>query len=221
MRGKQRRFAYNEAADNVIQPGKQLFEQIKGNWRTDFFKNNNPLVVELACGRGEYTIGLAAEFPDKNFIGVDIKGDRLWKGSKTAYEKNLPNVGFLRTFIHSLDKFFAEDEIDELWLTFPDPRPKDRDERRRLTNNRFLDLYKPLLKEGAWVKFKTDSTSLFDYTLEVLNERNDITDLVFTTDLGNSELKTDHFGIITHYEKLFSEQGERIKYLKFRFRSDS
>lgn len=220
MRGKQRRFAYNADAENVIQPGKELFDEIKGNWCKTFFKNNNPLVVELACGRGEYTIGLAQNFPNKNFIGVDIKGDRLWKGSKTAYEQKLHNVGFLRTFIHALDNFFAVDELDEIWLTFPDPRPKDRDERRRLTNNRFLDLYKPLLKEGGWFKFKTDSTSLFDYTLEVLAERKDIKDLVVTHDLYNSELNAEHYGIVTHYEKLFFEQGERIKYLKFRFGED-
>ena len=217
MRGKQRRFAYNEAADNVLQPGKPLYEKIKGQWQKSFFNNDKPLVVELACGRGEYTIGLAKEFPDKNFLGVDIKGDRLWKGSKTAYELELNNVGFLRTFIHALDNFFAIDEIDELWITFPDPRPKDSDERRRLTNNRFLDLYKPLLKEDGWLKFKTDSTSLFDYTLEVLNERQDIKELTFTHDLENSDLLSEHFGIVTHYEKLFSEQGEKIKYLKFKF----
>lgn len=201
----------------MIQPGKEQFDNIRGKWCSDFFKNSHPLVVELACGRGEYTIGLARQFPIQNFVGVDIKGDRLWKGSKTAFEQNLQNVGFLRTFIHALDKFFAPGEIDELWLTFPDPRPKDRDERRRLTNNRFLDLYKPLLKEQGWLKFKTDSTSLFEYTLEVLAERRDIVDLVYTDDLDNSELLTDHFGIVTHYEKLFSGKGEKIKYLKFKF----
>ena len=165
-------------------------------------------------------IGLAALFPEKNFVGVDIKGDRLWKGSKTAYEKELTNVAFLRTFIHALDKFFSADEIDELWLTFPDPRPKDRDERRRLTNNRFLDLYKPLLRPDGWLRLKTDSTSLFEYTLEVLAERNDITDLTVTHDLYHSELNAEHHGIVTHYEKLFYEQGEKIKYLKFRFKED-
>ena len=217
MRGKLRRFAFNEEADNVIQPGKALFDKIKGMWCSKFFKNDHPLVVELACGRGEYTIGLASQFPEQNFVGVDIKGDRLWKGSKTAYEQNLQNVGFLRTYIHALDKFFAPNEIDELWLTFPDPRPKDSDERRRLTNNRFLDLYKPLLKQEGWLKFKTDSTSLFDYTLEVLAQRSDIEALVFTHKLDESTLLADHFGIVTHYEKLFSEQGESIKYLKFKF----
>lgn len=218
MRGKQRRFAYNAEAENVIQPGKDLFDDIKGNWLRVFFKNSNPLVVELACGRGEYTIGLAVKFPDKNFVGVDIKGDRLWKGSKTAIQQELHNVAFLRTFIHALDNFFEPNEINEIWLTFPDPRPKDSDERRRLTNNRFLDLYKPLLKKEGWLKFKTDSTSLFDYTLEVLKSREDITDLIYTHDLNESELLTEHYGIVTHYEKLFSEQGEKIKYLKFRFK---
>ena len=217
MRGKQRRFADNERADNVIQPGKKLYDEVKGRWHNHVFKNDNPLIVELACGRGEYTIGLAAVFPQKNFIGVDIKGDRLWKGSKTAYERELPNVVFLRTFIHALEEFFAPDELDEIWLTFPDPRPKDRDERRRLTNTRFLDIYKKLITKDGWIRLKTDSTSLFDYTLELLHSRADIQDLEFTKDLNHSPLLAEHFGIITHYEKLFSEQGEKIKYLKFRF----
>lgn len=217
MRSKLVRFAHNETAENVIQPGKDLFVRIKGNWHEEYFKNDNPITLELACGRGEYTIGLAKLFPQRNYLGVDIKGDRIWKGSKHALTEGLVNVGFLRTFIHNLDDFIAEDEIEEIWLTFPDPRPKDRDERRRLTNPRFLELYKSILKSGGWFRFKTDNTGLFEYTLELLQSRSDVEGLTYTFDLSKSELFKEHHGITTRYEQMFSDQGETIKYLKFRF----
>lgn len=217
MRSKLARFAFNEKAENVIQPGKELFVNVKGNWQKDYFKNDNPITIELACGRGEYTIGLARLFPNRNYLGIDIKGDRIWKGSKLATEEELSNVGFLRTFIHNLDDFIDESEIDEVWLTFPDPRPKDRDERRRLTNPRFIELYKLILKPGGWFRFKTDNTDLFNYTLDLLNSRDDIADLTYTRNLEESQLLKDHYGITTRYEEMFSEQGEKIKYLKFKF----
>jgi len=218
MRGKIDRYAYIESAANVIQSGKPLFETIKGNWNKIYFKNSNHLSVELACGRGEYTNGLASCFPNHNYIGVDIKGDRIWKGSKTAFDAKLDNVGFLRTFIHEIENFFEENELDEIWLTFPDPRPKDKDEKRRLTHPRFLEYYKKLLKPNGWFRLKTDSTSLFDYTLEILNNRSDILEMEYTYNLDDSDLKLEHFGIQTHYEKLFSGKGEKIKYLKLRFK---
>ncbi|MEN8247910.1 MAG: tRNA (guanosine(46)-N7)-methyltransferase TrmB [Bacteroidota bacterium] len=217
MRSKLARFEYNENAENVIQPGKDLFVSIKGNWKKEYFKNDNPLTLELACGRGEYTIGLAKQFSDRNYVGVDIKGDRIWKGSQLANEEGLTNVGFLRTFIHNMDDFVAECEVDEIWLTFPDPRPKDRDERRRLTNERFMELYKHILRPGGWFRFKTDNTGLFEYTLKALQLRKDIQNLTFTHNLAESELLKEHYGITTHYEQMFSEQGEVIKYLKFQF----
>ncbi|MCR9085057.1 MAG: tRNA (guanosine(46)-N7)-methyltransferase TrmB, partial [Cyclobacteriaceae bacterium] len=138
------RFKANEENPNVVQEGKPIFEEIKGQWRARQFQNQNPLVIELACGRGEFTVGLARVFPHQNFIGVDIKGSRIWKGSSTATEEGLENVAFLRTQIQLLDKFFDQGEIDELWITFPDPFPRDGDEKRRLTSDRFLDMYKPL-----------------------------------------------------------------------------
>ncbi len=217
MRGKKNRYAYNESASNIIQAGKPLFEKVKGNWSDLYFKNQNPIVLELACGRGEYTLGLAQQFPTKNFIGVDIKGDRLWKGSSMAIAKELSNVAFLRTFIHDLDKYFDTDEVSEIWITFPDPRPKDKDEKRRLTSERFLNLYQSVLQPDGWLKLKTDSTSLFEYTLELLQNRSDVKDLTYTQNLDESSLISDHFGITTHYERLFSSQGEKIKYLKTRF----
>lgn len=211
------RFKANEENPNVVQEGKPIFEEIKGQWRARQFQNQNPLVVELACGRGEFTVGLARVFPHQNFIGVDIKGSRIWKGSSTASEEGLENVAFLRTQIQLLDKFFDQGEIDELWITFPDPFPRDGDEKRRLTSDRFLDMYKPLLKSGGTVHFKTDNTGLFDFSLNLVQSRKDIEVLGHTHDFYQSEWKDDHFGIQTRYEKMFSEKGEKIKYLKFRF----
>ncbi|WP_439475682.1 tRNA (guanosine(46)-N7)-methyltransferase TrmB [Algoriphagus formosus] len=211
------RFKANEENPNVVQEGKPIFEEIKGQWRARQFQNQNPLVVELACGRGEFTVGLARVFPHQNFIGVDIKGSRIWKGSSTATEEGLENVAFLRTQIQLLDKFFDQGEIDELWITFPDPFPRDGDEKRRLTSDRFLDMYRPLLKSGGIVHFKTDNTGLFDFSLNLVQSRKDIEVLGHTHDFYQSEWKDDHFGIQTRYEKMFSEKGEKIKYLKFRF----
>ncbi|KPQ19543.1 MAG: tRNA (guanine-N(7)-)-methyltransferase [Algoriphagus marincola HL-49] len=211
------RFKANEENPNVVQEGKPIFEEIKGQWRSRQFQNQNPLVVELACGRGEFTVGLAQVFPHQNFIGVDIKGSRIWKGSSTATEEGLENVAFLRTQIQLLDKFFDQGEIDELWITFPDPFPRDGDEKRRLTSDRFLDMYRPLLKSGGIVHFKTDNTGLFDFSLNLVQSRKDIEVLGHTHDFYQSEWKDNHFGIQTRYEKMFSEKGEKIKYLKFRF----
>lgn len=211
------RFAENEQNPNVIQFGKPIFKEIKGNWNEKQFENQNPIVVELACGRGEFTVGLGRVFTDQNFIGVDIKGSRIWKGSSTATEEGIHNVAFLRTQIQQLEQFFAEGEISELWITFPDPYPREGDEKRRLTSPRFLEMYKPMLKAGGTIHFKTDNTALFDYSLELVQSREDIDVIGFTSDFYQSEWKDDHFGIKTKYEKMFSDKGEKIKYLKFRF----
>jgi tRNA (guanine-N7-)-methyltransferase len=211
------RFADNDQNPNVIQSGKPIFEEIKGNWNEKQFQNENPIVVELACGRGEFTVGLGRVFTNQNFIGVDIKGSRIWKGSSTATQEGIHNVAFLRTQIQQLDQFFDQGEISELWITFPDPFPRDGDEKRRLTSPRFLDMYKPMIKSGGIIHFKTDNTGLFDYSLELVKSRIDIEVIGFTSDFYQSEWKDDHFGIKTKYEKLFSDKGEKIKYLKFRF----
>ena len=218
MRNKLRRFKENEERYNIVQQGKENFETAKGNWNKEHFKNDNPLVVELACGYGEYSVGLARVNPDKNFVGVDIKGSRMWVGSSQAIEENLHNVAFLRTQILMVDRFFDEDEVDELWITCPDPRPRSRDEKRRLTYKRFMEMYKHMLKPDGWLKFKTDNTELFQYTLEELNKRPDIKNLTFTFDLYEREdLVPEHCGIKTRYEGIFTEKGEKIKYLKFQF----
>jgi tRNA (guanine-N7-)-methyltransferase len=214
------RFAENENAFNVIQPEKPLYETIKGNWNSDFFKNEKPIVLELGCGRGEYSIGLAKNFPEKNFIGIDIKGSRIWKGSQVAIEENLDNVGFLRTYIQNIHQHFATQEVSEIWITFPDPRPRDSDERRRMTHPRFLKMYQSLIKLDGIVHLKTDNRPLFDYTLEVLAEMG-VRDLEYTFDLYNSSLNQEHFGIKTTYEAKFTELGYHINYLRFRFKSNS
>ncbi len=216
-RAKLKRFDENKSMPNLLQEGKEGFDALKGNWNSGHFKNDLPITVEMGCGKGEYTIGLAREFKDRNFIGVDIKGDRLWTGSKQAIEENLHQVAFLRTLIHNIDGFFAQGEVDSVWITFPDPRPKDRDIKRRLTSPRFLEMYKTMLNSKGSVFFKTDNTDLFEYTLEVLNERKDILELQHTFDLYGSEYVDDHYGIKTNFEQKYLDLGEKIKYLKFRF----
>lgn len=217
MRKKQVRFEDNRISRNVIEPGKEIFETIKGKWRSEFFKNDNDIVLELACGRGEYSAGLGAIFKGRNFIGVDIKGNRIWAGSKKARLEGMDNVAFLRTQIDHLDKFFEPEEVNEIWIVFPDPRPKSSDEHRRLTSPKFLEIYKKLIKPEGVIHLKTDNTELFDYTLALLKNRNDIQELKFTRELYNSEFALDHYGIKTKYEDQFASQGYVIKYLKFKF----
>ena len=211
------RFAQNEVNPNVVQAGKPIFEQIKGQWNTLQFANDQPLVVELACGRGEFTLGLGRQYPSQNFIGVDIKGSRIWKGSSSATAEGINTVAFLRTQIQQLQDFFALGEISELWITFPDPFPRDGDEKRRLTSPKFLEMYKQLVKTGGLIHFKTDNTGLYEYTDLVLSERPDCQIHYNTADFYESELRDAHHGIKTRYEKIFSDKGEKIKYIQFSF----
>lgn len=217
MKRKQERFRIIEERLNVIEPSKAIYNEVKGKWGSLVFGNNNPITVELACGRGEYTVGLAARFPDRNFIGVDIKGERIWKGSTLAEEQGLKNAVFLRTQILLIENFFTEGEVDEIWLVFPDPRPKKRDTKRRLTNPKFLEMFRKLLKPGGYLRLKTDNTGLYEYTLEVVREMPDIEDLAFTDDLYSSPLQPECFDIRTNYEEKFASVGEKIKYLRFRW----
>ena len=217
MKNKLFRFKVIAERDNVIEPGKKLFAHIKGRWQPDYFGNEDPITVELACGRGEYSVALARQFPKRNYVGVDIKGDRIWKGSTLAVEQGLTNIGFLRTNILNIDFFFAPGEVDEIWITFPDPRPKKRDVKRRLTSPRFVDLYKHILAPGGYLRLKTDNTGLFEYTLAEFKLRTDISDLAFTDDVYNSELRGECFDIKTRYEEMFATKGEKIKYLRFKF----
>ncbi len=205
MRKKLQRFSDNAQRRNIIEPGKASYVQLKGQWRTDYFNNQHDLVVELGCGKGAYTLGLAQQFPHKNFVGVDIKGARLWVGSSYALAHALYQVAFLRTKIEQLDQCFAPGEVSEFYIPFPDPRPRDRDEKRRLTSPRFLALYRQLLQPGGFVHLKTDDAALFSYTLAVLRSQA-VSSLVYTEDLYRSEWLAVHYGIQTAYYALLLQQ---------------
>ncbi|MFL5752282.1 MAG: tRNA (guanosine(46)-N7)-methyltransferase TrmB [Bacteroidia bacterium] len=189
---------------------------MRGKWRSDYFKNNNPIVLELGCGRGEYTVGLAQKHPDVNYIGADIKGNRIWTGAKYAVENNMKNVAFIRVMIDFIENCFTEEEVDEIWITFPDPQPQKTRIRKRLTSPRFLNNYFKFLKKDGLIHLKTDSTFFYEYTLETIAEMK-LKLLYSTADLydhnpaGLEELTQ----IQTHYEKLFSDKGEKIKYCCF------
>lgn len=217
-RKKNIRFREIEVNFNVIQQGKPLFGTIKGQWVKDYFKNNNPIILELGCGKGEYTVGLAKLFPEKNFIGVDIKGDRIAVGSNQAMEQSLNNVAFIRTKVHNIEDFFNENELSEIWITFPDPHSLQSGIRRRMTNERFLEIYKKLLNETGVFHLKTDNIDFFDYSIESLTNFG-THDLILTKDLYNSDLNIRHHGIKTRFEKKFTSQGFDINYLSCRFNS--
>lgn len=211
---KLRRFAEVATFSNVVQldAGKPF----KGQWSKDFFKNDNPLVLELACGKGEYTVNLATMFPDKNFIGIDYKGNRIWRGAKTALEEGVNNVGFLRIQIETLLEYFAPGEADEIWITFPDPQPQLSREKKRLTSDRFLEMYKTILKPGGFVNLKTDNDGLHAYTAEKIAEVG-LNLHVKTEDLYQSEFADEVLSIKTYYEKKYLKDNKNINYLKFSF----
>lgn len=212
------RFADNAARPDIVEPGKPTYQQLAGRWRPDFFRNQNPLVLEVGCGKGEYTVGLAQRHPDQNFLGLDIKGERIWRGSQRAEALGLTNTGFVRMMAHELDKQFGPQELSEIWLTFPDPRPRDRDIKRRLTSPRFLNLYQALLVPGGVVHLKTDSAALHHYTLDVLAQWPGAVVLTATPDLY-AETGPDFEAaqaIQTHFEGKYRALGVPITYLRFR-----
>lgn len=219
--GKNKLARWNEldSFDNVIQPeigevaGKD--HPVKGKWNKEIFKNSNPVVLELGCGKGEYTVGLAMKHPEKNFIGVDIKGARMWRGAKTSNVNNLQNVAFLRTRIEFITSFFINDEIDEIWVTFPDPHPGGKNSNKRLTSPWFLNLYRQFLKNKGIVHLKTDNTELYTFTKSIV-EYNEQEIIFSTTDLYSEDLPDDILSIRTHYENIFLKAGLKINYIKFR-----
>lgn len=220
-KGKLAKFAEMETFENVFQYPHSVIEQVpfemKGHWRDQYFKNNHPIVLELGCGKGEYTVGLAKLFPHINFIGVDIKGARMWTGAKQAIEQGLANVAFLRTNIELIDRFFGPDEVQEIWLTFSDPQMKNV--RKRLTSTYFMNRYRCFLVDGGLIHLKTDSNFLFTYTLAMV-ENNQLPivqsteDLYHTTDMD--EATKQILSIQTYYESMWIARGLNIKYLKFK-----
>lgn len=217
-KNKLERFAEIAEFDHVLELTDFQDEDIekpRGRWNRDVFDNENPVTLELACGKGEYTLGLAECCPDRNFVGIDIKGARLWKGARRALNRELENIRFLRIYIDHLDEYFARDEVEEIWITFPDPYPKWSDRNKRLTSPKFLALYQKVLEKGGVIHVKTDSDRLFEFTRETLEEENcEITDLVPNVhdERGDDPL----LGIKTYYEKKHIENGKTIKYLSFR-----
>ena len=223
-KGKLAKFADMERYENVFQYPFSVVDNVpfemKGHWREQYFNNDNPIVLELGCGKGEYTVGLAKLFPDINFIGVDIKGARMWTGATQALNEGLKNVAFLRTNIEIIDRFFEKDEVQEIWLTFSDPQMKNP--RKRLTSSYFLERYRRFLVNDGIIHLKTDSNFLFTYTTYLV-EKNHLPLIVRTDDLYNqsrseeSEVKSDLIlprSIQTYYESMWIERGLNIKYMK-------
>ena len=220
-KNKLKRFIENESFNNVIQPSRDdliKFDFVfRGKWKTKVFKNSNPIVLELGCGKGEYTVNLAKLNPNKNYIGIDIKGARFWRGAKTATEEKLENVFFLRTQIELLDFIFEKNEIDEIWLTFPDPQIKFQRRKHRLTNTKFLSIYKNILNDSGIIHLKTDSEFLHGYTLGKLEEMS-INPIVSNHDIyKNLNAPVEATQIQTHYEKIYLNEGKKITYLNFKF----
>ena len=219
-KNKLKRFLENETFSNLFQPSRETLLsdsfEMKGRWHQGYFKNDNPIVLELGCGKGEYTLALSERYPDKNFIGIDIKGARIWRGAKTALQEKRSNVAFIRMQIELIENAFAPGEVSEIWITFPDPQIKYKRTKHRLTNQDFLQRYKNILKENGLIHLKTDSEFLHGYTIgllqglghEILMAHHDI--------YVNTEAPKEVVEVQTFYEKQFLAQGKAITYLKFR-----
>jgi len=219
-KNKLKRFKENETFTNVIQPKREdIIDNsygLKGQWNSLFFKNTNPIVLELGCGKGEYTVNLAKNYPGKNFIGIDIKGARFWRGAKTAIEESLTNVAFLRTQIELIDFLFQENEISEIWITFPDPQIKYKRTKHRLTNADFLQKYKKILNTDGIVHLKTDSEFMHGYTLGLLHGEGHKVLYAHHDIYSNEYSPKEVTGIQTFYEMQYLEQKKPITYIKFK-----
>lgn len=221
-KNKLKRFKENETFNNVFQPTRvDLVEgsyELKGSWREQFFKNTNPLVLELGCGKGEYSVELAKKYPEKNFIGIDIKGARFWRGAKTAIEESIKNVAFLRTQIELIEFAFDENEVDEIWITFPDPQIKYKRTKHRMTNSEFLKRYKKVLKPEGVINLKTDSEFMHGYTLGLLHgEGHDV--LYANHNVYKQEGSPEEVtSIQTFYESQYLEQNKPITYIRFKIK---
>jgi tRNA (guanine-N7-)-methyltransferase len=221
-KNKLKRFKENETFANVFQPTREEVVggefPLKGKWRSDFFKNDNPVVSELGCGKGEYSVGLAKLNPNKNFIGIDIKGARFWRGAKTAIEENMGNVAFLRTQIELIEHCFAKDEVDEIWITFPDPQIKYKRTKHRMTNAEFLENYKKVLKPNGLMHLKTDSEFMHGYTLGLLHGAGHEVIYANHNVYKNEGAPKEVTSIQTFYEGQYLEINKAITYIQFRIK---
>ena len=218
-KNKLKKFSQIKGYPHVIEPSIDNLQKkeldLKGKWRTDFFKNNNPIILELGCGKGEYSVALAEKNPDKNFIGIDIKGARIWKGATDVVEKKISNVGFLRIRIEWIEKCFAKNEINEIWITFPDPQVKYRRSSKRLTHPLFLRRYNNILKLNGLIHLKTDSQFLHGFTLGVIASESHKVEYT-SNDIYNSQFQCENIKIKTHYENIYLQKSIPITYLIFR-----
>lgn len=205
---------YNVQQPSLVGAGMQPVE-LKGHWQTAHFHNDHPITLELACGGGEYTVELARQFPERNFVGVDVKGNRIWKGAKRALEERIANAAFLRTRIEIIDHFFAPGEVDEIWITFPDPFPRGSKENRRLTSAFFLEKYRHILRPGGLVHLKHDDPAFYQFTLDTIAADPRCTLLYHNEDIYANPLPFPELGIHTLYEKMHLEAGKTIKYVRF------
>lgn len=218
-KNKLRKFAENETFKNMVQaPRTDLLENglhLKGKWHKEFFKNDRPIVLELGCGKGEYTVGLGEKFPEKNFIGIDIKGARMWRGARTATDHKMTNIGFLRTHIELIHNCFAKGEVSEIWITFPDPQIKYRRRKKRLTAPDMLEMYRSILADDAVIHLKTDSQFLYGYTLGIIEGYgHKVIDSSY--DIDRQKARNQLLKIKTNYEGIFRAKGMTITYLKFK-----
>ena len=221
-KNKLKRFSENETFTNVFQPTREevVGDQfpLKGKWNSEFFKNDNPIVLELGCGKGEYSVGLAERFPEKNFVGIDIKGARFWRGAKTAVESGMNNVAFVRTQIELINHIFAENEVSEIWITFPDPQIKYKRTKHRMTNAEFLERYKKILKPSGLIHLKTDSEFMHGYTLGLLHGLGHEVIYANHNIYKNEGAPAEVTGIQTFYESQYLEVNKSITYIKFRIK---
>ena len=221
-KNKLKRFSENETFTNVFQPTREevVGDQfpLKGKWNSEFFKNDNPIVLELGCGKGEYSVGLAERFPEKNFVGIDIKGARFWRGAKTAVESGMNNVAFVRTQIELINHIFAENEVSEIWITFPDPQIKYKRTKHRMTNSEFLNNYKKILKPKGLMHLKTDSEFMHGYTLGLLHGEGHEVIYANHNIYKNEGAPAEVTGIQTFYESQYLEVNKPITYIQFRIK---